>query len=204
MRLLFTFLIFMAVISLNAQHFNAGVSAGIVGSQVDGDRFGGYNKAGISAGLFVNYTLSDHTALQFELNFAQKGSRHNPNYEKNDLEQYLMRIHYMELPVMYRMKLNAKFDFELGLIPAVLISSYEEAYGYELTGNSFRSFNLNGAAGFNYHLTKSIGINLRFAYSLMPLREKATIGDRNILFQWGQFSNAFVFTVNYTFHHAGE
>ena len=46
-----------------AQGFNAGIRAGIIGSQVDGDTYEGFNKAGITAGLFVNRKLSDLFSL---------------------------------------------------------------------------------------------------------------------------------------------
>ena len=44
---------------MQAQQFHGGIALGLVGSQVAGDTYSGYNKAGISGGGFVNLNLSE-------------------------------------------------------------------------------------------------------------------------------------------------
>ena len=95
-RFLFLFLIVFPCL-LSAQGFNAGLRVGVVGSQVDGDTYEGFNKAGITAGLFVNRKLSDLFSLQLEMNYIQKGSR-KPLDDNNTY--YLMRVTYIEVPVL--------------------------------------------------------------------------------------------------------
>jgi hypothetical protein len=45
-----------------AQEFNAGLMAGIAPSQLDGDKFSGYNKLGYTAGGYVNGILPNTPA----------------------------------------------------------------------------------------------------------------------------------------------
>ena len=66
---LFLLLLFSVFASgiVEAQVFTGGLSAGLVGSQVAGDNFSGYNKAGIFAGGFVALSVSEKSSLQMEL-----------------------------------------------------------------------------------------------------------------------------------------
>ena len=107
-KLIFIILFLFSCSFLKAQYFNAGLKAGIVGSQVDGDKFAGYDKLGLDAGIFVNYQLSMRTALQLEMEYIQKGSSHTPNVEKGDYDEYKMRVDYFQMPVLFQYKL-AKF-----------------------------------------------------------------------------------------------
>jgi hypothetical protein len=56
--LLLAFLVISFSYNLKAQEFRAGLIGGIVASQVDGDRIGGFYKAGFSGGLFVYRDLN--------------------------------------------------------------------------------------------------------------------------------------------------
>jgi len=56
-----------------------GVQAGLVGSQVEGDNYWGYNKAGFYGGVYSNRRLNDRASFQLEFNYIQKGSHQNPN-----------------------------------------------------------------------------------------------------------------------------
>ena len=58
-----------------AQSFNAGARIGIIASQVDGDTYEGFNKPGLTFGVYVSRKISDPFSMQFEMNFIQKGSR---------------------------------------------------------------------------------------------------------------------------------
>ncbi len=44
-------------------------------TQVDGDTYGGYNKAGFQGGVFVNTRLSDLFSAQLEIKYTGKGAR---------------------------------------------------------------------------------------------------------------------------------
>ena len=44
--------------SILAQKFTGGLKLGLVGSQVAGDLYGGYNKAGINAGGWIGLPVS--------------------------------------------------------------------------------------------------------------------------------------------------
>ncbi len=199
-------LIFFAFITeiTKAQYFNAGVKAGIVASQVDGDTYSGFDKLGFNLGLFVSYQLSMRTSLQLGLDYIQKGSNHNPNYEIGDYDQYKISLGYVQLPLLFQYKITSNFSFETGPAFGVLFSHYEERDNFEIESNPFRKFTLNLLCGFNYKINNKWNANFQTDYSLTGIREKAAHGDRYIWFQYGQFNNALILSFQYLINHARE
>lgn len=181
-----------------AQIFKGGVHAGLVGSQVAGDLFSGYNKAGISAGGWVSLQFSVHSEIQMELSYIQKGSRENPNYEKDRMDSYLMRLGYVELPVLYRMIYSDKLNFETGLSMNFLMHSFEERNGWVLD-NPFAQTNLCFILGLSYNLNERLRANFRTNNSLFSIRKEKANGDVWRLFEHGQYSDALVLSLYYRF-----
>jgi hypothetical protein len=203
------FLLFASTISmLNAQDFNGGVMAGVVGSQVAGDTYSGFHKAGIFAGGFVNYQFTERSVLQMELAFFQKGSRKNPDYEKNDLDQYLFRVNYVELPLLYQWKLNDRVKFEAGPSAGFFISYYEEKWEEEISddpGNNKPAavtFQVN--AGFYIYLSRNLLFNFRTNNSMLNIRSDNATGDVLRIFpgNYGQFNDCLVMGLHYQFKDA--
>lgn len=203
-KIAFLFLFLSMCISSNAQYFNAGVKAGIVASQVDGDTYSGFDKLGFNLGLFVNYQLSHRTSMQLEMEYIQKGSKHNPNYEKGDFDQYKISLGYAQIPLLLKYKLTPDFSLELGPAFGVLFSNYEERDNWEIESNPFRKFALSWLTGLNYQISNKWNANFRMDYSLLGIREKAAPGDRYIWFHYGQFNNSLVLSLQYIINHAKD
>ena len=80
------FLVFQACKNIStAQPFFGGVSAGLNVSQVDGDGFSGYNKAGLYAGFFVNTMIREKMGAQFEIRYSEKGSSKKSSAENPEI-----------------------------------------------------------------------------------------------------------------------
>jgi hypothetical protein len=77
--------LFFTIASNAQQRFKVGVKAGLSTSQVDGDTYGGYNKAGFDGGIFVTGKINEKWTSQFEMIFIQKGSKHNSDPENGDV-----------------------------------------------------------------------------------------------------------------------
>ena len=188
-----------------AQYFDAGVKLGLVASQVDGDTYAGYNKLGFDIGAYVNYHITPHSSLQLELEYIQKGSSHNPNYDIGDLSQYLLRVNYIQLPVLWHFQATRSYSFETGPVFGVLMSNYEETNQYTIIPNAFRKFALSYQLGFGYNISQNLKADLRFDYSLTSIRQRNLYGEgRYIFFQWGEFSNAVVLSLQFVIKHANK
>jgi hypothetical protein len=199
----FTIIIFIVfgVITATGQQFHGGVIAGIVGSQVAGDTYSGYKKAGIFAGGYVSLDVSEKSAFQMELTYFQKGSRENPT-EKNNYQSYLLRLNYIEMPVLYQYKAG-KFTIEAGPSAGFLMGFYEEVnlevisdkQGYIKPARVTMQINL----GFSYFISENIGVGLRTNNSLMNIFSEQQSGDVWRLWDHGRYNDALVLSVFYQF-----
>ncbi len=202
-RLLTTYLLCLAALVLFtpsciiAQNFMGGVHAGLVGSQVAGDRFSGYNKAGITAGGWVSLQLSTHSVIQMELSYIQKGSRENPDYENERFDAYLMRTGYIELPILYRLLYSNKLNFEAGLAMNVLVQHYEQFNYEELNENPFERINPAILLGLSYNINERLRANIRTNNSLISIRNERVNGDVWRFVDYGQYHDALVLSLYY-------
>lgn len=197
-HLLLSLTLILSTIYALPQEFTGGLKAGIVGSQVDGDGYRGFNKPGIFGGGYVNLRTSDLSAFQMEIAFVQKGSRKNPNYEMDDFEQYLLRTDYVELAILYQLLYSNKLAFEAGPAFGYLMHTYEERDQMETHTVPFRKSVVNYIGGIYYFLNDRTGINLRVNNSILSLRDYDRLpGDTYRFFHYGQFHVSVVLAVQF-------
>ena len=188
---------------LFAQGFNGGVTLGLAGSQVAGDTYSGYNKAGIYGGGWVSYGISKHSAFQMELTYFQKGSRHNPDYDKNPADfPYLLRMDYIEIPLLYQYKVS-RFIIEAGPSMGVSIHYYEESDGLIISNteaaNQPALLTLQINVGLRFVITEKFSAGLRTNNSLLNVRQENVSGDVWRIFDYGQYHDALVIAAYYRF-----
>ena len=105
--------------------FKAGVKAGVIGSQIDGDGYTGWDKAGFTGGGFVRTELNESWGVQFDLLYSQKGSRDPQDPDNGKYDYYLIKVDYIEIPLNIQYTLS-KFRAEAGLSFGALINVVEE------------------------------------------------------------------------------
>lgn len=201
MRLLLLFIFtYIFVFNIDAQSFNIGVLAGVNASQISGDNYSGFNKAGVLVGFYSNVDVSEDINLQFEINYSQKGSRKNPDTENGDTEFFLLRLDYVEVPVMIRWKLN-RLKIEAGLYYGRLINEYIEdengTFSIPENLNQFKEFDLGGLFGLNYHLSDHFIMNWRYSNSFIPVRDFDS--GASYRFNSGMLISYLSFSIRYEF-----
>lgn len=201
--ILLLILIFFSV-ETRSQEFKGGIMAGVAGTQVAGDTYYGFHKAGVFVGGFVNRQISEHSAFQMELTYFQKGSRENPD-SSNNYNQYLFRVNYIELPVFYQYIAGKRFKIEFGPSLGFLTNYYEENNYYEIKGGNRparMTFQIN--AGLYVNLTSRLFVNIRTNNSLLNIRSENATGDIRRIFpgNYGQFNDCLVFSLFYQFQPA--
>lgn len=192
---------FFFLYSFNAytQSFKAGFQLGMTATQVDGDKSAGYNKPGFFGGIFVNRPLENNKAWQLEMNFIQKGSRINVDPNSANPQTYLMRLNYLEVPVLFQKKIKKNFGFEAGGSAGYLISAKEYDMGYLMDESAlptFRKFEISGIAGMTYILTSKLIFHFRFQYSLTSIRP---YDDSYVYMDGGQYNNVLCMSLLYKF-----
>jgi hypothetical protein len=165
--------------------FYGGLVAGANFSQVDGDYFAGYRRIGLNAGGIVYAQLAKHLAVSMEILYDQKGSKSDgaqisPGNSAVGIIKYGIKANYAEIPVMVNYFDRHKSNFGLGFSYARLVSG-SESITVDSANTPVRTFDLsdkypfkksdfNFLAGVNLHLVKGLYLNVRFQYSLVPIR----------------------------------
>lgn len=196
----FALIIIVFIISISfvkAQQFSGGIAAGVVGSQVAGDTYSGFDKAGIYAGGWVNLPVKERTAWQMQLDYIQKGSRRNPDPKSTDPTYYIMRLGYVELTFLYQYKLRSGLIIEGGPAFSFLLHHFEER-DYQTVGDyPFRLFNSNITLGIAYPVSDRFIAHFRTDNSLQSIRTQPSNGNVWRLFEYGQFNDCLVLSLAY-------
>lgn len=184
--------------------FSGGLVGGASFSQVDGDKFAGYFKVGVNAGAILYARLSHTFSVSMELLYAQKGSRSNYNQNsssnKYTVTDQRINLSYAEIPVLLNIYDKHKSHVGMGFSYAQLINADETIKTnpestYDQSKYPFRKYDINFIASANLHLFKGLYGNLRFQYSVVPVR-------KNVDYEFArsqQYNNLWVLRVMYLF-----
>ncbi len=193
---------------LFSQKFDGGILAGGLVSQVDGDDWAGYSKLGYLVGGFVQLEISPNFSFQMEMEYIQKGSRKPSNIDSGDYKTYLLRLHYLEIPVLFQYTFFKRLSVEAGPAFDILLGSLEEGDGLEIPPDyqqPLRPVALAGIIGASVYITRHLKAAFRFNYSILSLRKPQPFGTpgtrhwRKIFFEWGQYNNVMSLSVSYQF-----
>lgn len=121
-------------------------------------------------GLVVNARLTQKISLDLGFTFTQKGARHNAKPDKGDLNYYRVHLNYIEVPLLFRYKLNATYFASIGPSVSYLISSSEENQFGMVTDRPFNKFDVGGSISLGRKLGEKLLIEVRIYNSLLPIR----------------------------------
>jgi len=166
--------------------FYGGLIVGGNFSQVDGDYYAGYRKVGLNAGGIAYAQLKKHLALSLEILYSEKGSKSDgpqpsPAEPKIIVTKYGINSQYAEIPVMVNYFDKRKSHFGVGVSYSRLIASKEtlqidtfvSVQNVDLNSKyPFRKDNFDLLAGIELHLVKGLFLNVRFQYSITPIRSQ--------------------------------
>ena len=186
-----------AWISSFAQQFQGGLAGGLIGSQVAGDTYSGFHKLGAYAGLWVKLDASQRSSFLLELNYSQKGSRHNPDSTHQDFTIYKMRLGYIEMPILYQFQLKNKIFAEIGPAFSFLLHSYEELNYMAVSYGKFKLFNPSFVAGIGYPVTEKLGVHFRMNSSLLSIRTNDLAGEVHRFVDHGQYNDCIMLFLSY-------
>ena len=159
--------------------FYAGLLAGANFAQVDGDNFAGYHKVGLNVGGIGYVQLHKHVAISWEILYSEKGAKSDfPRLSGIDtiyIAKYGIKANYAEIPLMINYFDKRKSHFGIGVSYSRLVSSTETLktspnYPVDLNKYPFEKNGYDILAGAQLHLVKGLFLNVRFQYSLVPIR----------------------------------
>ncbi|MEM9920534.1 MAG: outer membrane beta-barrel protein [Bacteroidota bacterium] len=101
--LLTLIVLFFTTLSSAQRRFKAGPIVGVTAAQIDGDRYAGYNKLGLSSGIRVEAVLTERAALSVEILYSQRGSQ-SELVRGTDLFPFQIKTNYIAVPIQYNYK----------------------------------------------------------------------------------------------------
>ena len=182
-------------ISIQAQNFGGGLILGLSTSQVSGDYLGGFNKAGLLVGGFIDLQLSKTLKGQMEMTFIQKGSN-NPNMNENNYSD--INLSYVEIPFLLKYLQSSTIAIEGGIETAFLISASDNDIYGQISASSTKEFNTTDISifiGMDYSINPRLILNSRISNSIIPIRAHAS--GATFQLNKGQYNSVLSFALHY-------
>ncbi|MBS1774275.1 MAG: PorT family protein [Bacteroidetes bacterium] len=193
----------------NENTFFGGPVLGANFTQVDGDSYAGYHKVGLNVGGIVYSKFSDFMAGSVEILYTQRGSKSNGPQKigvaigANEIRNYSIKLNYAEIPVMLNFFDKRRSHISAGFSYAQLVSSKESITTdnpkfddtVKLDRYAFKKSDISVVLGLNLRVYKGFYFNVRFQYSLVPVRKGVYTG----LARAEQYNNSYVVRLVYLF-----
>lgn len=152
---------------------------GANGCQIHGDNYSGYNKLGLFGGVAVNARLKNKISIDIGFYFSQKGAKHNPNPTKNDFSYYRLNLNYIDIPVLFRYKVNPAYFITIGPSIAYLVNYNENINYVDFTGiYKFNRFETGVNIGLGRKMLKDkFFVEVRSSNSITSIRDYGQIAN---------------------------
>lgn len=206
-RILF-FLILLTCVGLTdqayAQRFKGAVIGGVNMSQVDGDEVYGYRRFGAHLGTAAILPLNNWD-VTLEVVFNQKGAYQKPQYDADSLTgEYDLRLNYVEVPVLVHYTDKEFISGGIGFSWGALVGVTEIEHGGLQPPYSdqvpFRNSDVNFLADAQIRVWERLKFNIRFAYSILPIREREYTNLALDTWTRKQYNHMWTFRLVYVFN----
>lgn len=203
MKKIFTLLVVVCLFVgvMKGQNFKAGLFAGAVPSQVDGDGMSGFHRIGFTGGLYAKYESNEKLFFQADIAYTTKGSKQKSSKDV-DFSRLNVYTSYLDITLSCGYKLMDNLSARVGLVPAVLLSHKEQTMGgVDITdGYEFKPVNLLAMAEVSYAFSKHFALNISYNYSVISIRKGGMeVFDYNIKVHNAQYHNYLTLTLAYQF-----
>lgn len=180
----------------NDANIQGGLFAGLATTQIDGDGYGGFNKAGLLGGGYVNTRIAPKWRAEMAISYIQKGSIDPYRPDKNDFEYYRIRLSYVEVPLMFRSTYKS-FTYGIGPSLGVLIASSEEDINGEVNVpfHAFKSTEIGANFDLLFKLLNRLEANVRYTHSALPISNETKFTRFGLI--GGSYSMALNFSLRY-------
>jgi Outer membrane protein beta-barrel domain len=200
-KLLFIILLAGVNSVVYAQRFEGGLIGGFNASQVDGDTYRGFYKPGILAGAYVRTDLAPAIFSGMEIKYSQKGSRSKYDPKNPDMHKYIMRLGYVEVPVFLGFRASNRSSVVGGISTGYLVQAQERDENGPFPKQDQHPFNnidVQPFLGFQFDMLDKVRLDLRIAYSVLPIRGQP--GQNATTYYWlnNQFNDVISLAIYYS------
>jgi hypothetical protein len=188
-----------------SQNIKGAVIIGTNLSQVDGDEVYGYKKFGLNTGASAIMTLNDNLSIQLETLLSQKGAFKKYSNQWSDTTPYYnLRLNYLEVPVLLTYNDRDIITAGTGISWARLSNITEIEHGKVVPqtnkrGEYYRN-DIQWIADIRFRTYKRMYLNLRYAYSLAPIRLRTFTTIAGNSWERRQYNNLLSFRLVWIFN----
>jgi hypothetical protein len=206
-RLFILLMILLFGISARAQYIRGALILGMNKTQVDGDEVFGFHKYGMQVGAAAIVQFNKKWSISLENIFNQKGSRQGPRFVDSLDGSYKLHLNYVEVPLLLeytdRDRLTVGAGFSWGRL--VKVDEYKNGFRVDSTtliGGPYKRDDWNILIDFRFHLYKSLKLDFRYAYSLVPIANRDVRDSKTGKLNYGesQYNNLFSIRLIYIFN----
>jgi hypothetical protein len=199
--IIFILLLIIQCDMLHAQRFKGAVMFGMNISQVDGDEVFGYHRFGVHFGAAAILPIKNWD-ITLETVYNQKGSFRKAIFPADSLNgQYDLRLNYVEVPLLVHYTDKNVITVGAGFSWGRLVNAREiEHSGAQPPYSDTVSFNKNDfdvLADVQIKIWKRLKFGVRFAYSMVPIRERLYHPVWEVPWTREQYNNLLTFRLVY-------
>ncbi|MBK9720156.1 MAG: PorT family protein [Saprospiraceae bacterium] len=176
---------FMLSATVDAQHVNLGIKAGLNLYNVSSDDNSEYDsKAGIHVGLIGHVHLKDHFALQPEIIYSVQGAKSS---EANSDDK--INLGYINIPVLFQYMFDNGFRIQAGPQLGILVNAKAESNNISIDiKDDLKAIEFAIAAGLSYvHPPTGFGVDVRYNIGLTNINDTDIVKVKNNGLQIGVF-----------------
>lgn len=181
-----------------SQNFRSQIHAGLNFSQVDGDKYAGYNQFGINGGFTFYRQLKNDKNIGFEINYSSKGSRKKTTQTNPDI--FKLRINYICIPVFAEfnklVKSYDKLSLKAGLSGNIFINAKTD-FGFGWQKTEFSPLEISGIIGIAHQIDNNFSINIIHENSLYTIEKKLNQAQYYAANRRGIFNRLITMSVYY-------
>ncbi len=200
---------------LDARGFSLMPHVGVAGSTFWGDDADGCDmRAGVTAGLDVNYRLNKLISFTSGVGFTMRGA------DIDDRADGYLRLNHIDIPMLINFHVGRGWSFYTGVQPSFKVWSRYRVDGAEYDGDNLNSYDVSIPIGVNYTFPSGLNFGVRatlggvsivdddddWIYDYAPSRDAAPRKDRYYYggyydsSDWEIYNFDISFSIGYKFH----
>ena len=200
--------LFFAILSYSYSYSQKIKGALIFGTnicQVDGDEVYGFHKFGFNTGVsaIIPFGNNNQWDITLETLYNQKGAYQKPKFEPPETGEYKLKLNYAEVPVLIHYTDKGIITVGGGFSWGKLVKAKEWEHGNKTETNidgPYKSTDFNILADLRFRLYKKFHFNLRYAYSLIKIRQRTYSPPDVNPWTRKQYNNLVSFRIIYIFN----
>lgn len=206
-----TAIVFISIISLQAQRIKGELILGMNVTQIDGDEVYGFHKFGINAGVGAILPFNNkHWSFSLETILSQKGAYQKESIEADTLATpyYNIRLNYLEVPMMIHYEDKQTITIGAGFSWGRTVGIEEIEHGIKVANTTlagpYKRDDVNLIVDLRFRIWEKLKFNFRYAYSIMPIRTRIYTNSAGYSWERTQYNSLLTFRLIYVFNEAPD